>query len=90
MNYFIQFHGFNSLSICSVEIAMSYYKRAVELGWLESMYNLALMYTQARGTEQDFKQAIPLLEAAALQDHSPSVYMMGIIRMQVFLVLTRS
>ena len=46
-------------------------------------YNLALMYPQGRGSAQDFGLALGLLESAATQDHAPSVYMMGVFRMQV-------
>ena len=45
--------------------------------YVESMYNLGLMYSQGRGAPRDFSQAIAYFEAAALLDHAPAVYMIN-------------
>ncbi len=57
--------------------ARSFYSRAAEKNYHESIYHLALMFAYGRGAQgQDFWQAFPLLERAAREGHAPSTYYM--------------
>lgn len=60
--------------------AALYYQQAADQKYLESMYNLGLMYAYGRGQPQDFRRAKSLFEAAARYNHAPSVYYMGLFK----------
>jgi TPR repeat protein len=60
--------------------AVSYYRRAAEQRYVESMYHLALMYVYGRGTETQHLRGLSLFEAGCSANHAPSCHYMGIMK----------
>jgi TPR repeat protein len=60
--------------------ALSYYRRAAEQRYLESMYHLALLYVYGRGTEIQLLRGLSLFEAGCEANHAPSCHYMGIMK----------
>ena len=64
----------------SAKKAVKLYKRAVELGDVEAMHNLALIYDQGRydGIKQDPQKAMQLFRMAADRGEPQSQYNLGV------------
>jgi TPR repeat protein len=60
--------------------AVSYYRRAAEQRYVESMYHLALMYVYGRGTEIQHSRGLSLFEVGCAANHAPSCHYMGIMK----------
>lgn len=80
--YPIIFHHLHNLTgrgevAQNLDLAVKYYRRAVEQRHVESTYNLAMMYAFGRGVPEDFNKARGLLETSAASNHAPSIYYVG-------------
>jgi uncharacterized protein len=60
--------------------AVTYYRRAAEQRYIESMYHLALMYVYGRGTDIQLPRGLSLFEAGCEANHAPSCHYMGIMK----------
>lgn len=60
--------------------AVTYYRRAAEQRYIESMYHLALMYVYGRGTDPQMIKGLSLFEAGCEANHAPSCHYMGIMK----------
>jgi tetratricopeptide (TPR) repeat protein len=55
------------------EEAVSWYGKAVELGWAWSQNNLGVLYLYGRGTPMNFAKGVALIRAAAAQNNDQAV-----------------
>jgi hypothetical protein len=69
-----------------LKLAADLYNRAVQLGYAESMYHLALMYTYGRGVPINYAKAADLLRQAALDHyHSASMRYLALMAIKGYL-----
>jgi len=61
--------------------AVQLYKRAANIGWPESSYNLGLMYVYGRGVPLNDILAIDYFRQSASRKHAPSMRYLGILAM---------
>ena len=59
------------------EKAAELYKKASRMGSIESLYNLALMYTYGRGVPLNYARAVDLFRQATFWKHAPSMHYLG-------------
>lgn len=61
--------------------AAQLYKKAADIGWVESSYNLGLMYLYGRGVPLNDALAIDYFRQGVLNKHAPSMRYLGILAM---------
>ena len=59
--------------------AAELYREASQMGFVESYYHLALMYSYGRGIRQDYSMAIELFQEAATLRHAPSMRYLAVV-----------
>ena len=64
------------------ERAFHYYSKAAELGSVEAMLNLSVMYHKGEGVEEDEDKGRALMEKAAIAGHPDARYNLGVVEME--------
>lgn len=62
--------------------ALDYYQRSAATGYSEAQYQLALSYLGHTHPKRYHAEALAMLESAASKNHPPSMYLMGIYKIQ--------
>jgi tetratricopeptide (TPR) repeat protein len=59
------------------EVALEYYTKAAELGYVAAHYNLSIMYDRGQGVDKDKEKEVYYLEEAAIGGHPLARYNLG-------------
>jgi TPR repeat protein len=60
--------------------AIKYYKLAVEQGFPEACYRLAMMQLEGRGTKPDIRSAVKNLQIAAQHQNIKAIYQLAVMQ----------